>query len=358
MPPPTRRAPAVASRYASMGVLVLPSELTALPWPALLVGANGAVLAASPEAVALLGMNPSDIAALEDRFELLSASGQPVPSEAHPLRRAARGELFQVGGIWRDRDSERELSLRFRCRAVGPYGLLEIDSLLEDAERRATERLSRLNAALLGRTPGEGFISIRELLLQLVLQACEITGARYGALGVLNPDGVSLKDFIYVGVPEEHGESDRAPAGGEGAARCGDQRGAHDPHPSHRRRSPVGGLPCLPPTDDLVPRRPAARGAAGLRELLRDRQAGRQRVHGRRRTSPRAVQRASITHGRIRPPGGAGGAKALRDRRRSRRPTASSISRLIPRATCSGIRRLSACSAGSRAKTIRRGRIA
>jgi PAS domain S-box-containing protein len=182
---------------------VLPSELTAVPWPALLVGANGAVLAASPEAVALLGMSPSDIAALEGRFELLSTSGQPVPSEEHPLRRAARAELFQVGGIWRDRDSARELSLRFRCRAVGPYGLLEIDSLLEDAERRATERLSKLNEALLGRTPGEGFISIRELLFQLVLQACEITGARYGALGVLERDDSSLKDFIYVGVPED-----------------------------------------------------------------------------------------------------------------------------------------------------------
>jgi PAS domain S-box-containing protein len=182
---------------------VLPSELTAVPWPALLVGANGAVLAASPEAVALLGMSPSDITALEDRFELLSTSGQPVQSEEHPLRRAARGELFQVGGIWRDRDSARELSLRFRCRAVGIYGLLEIDPLVEDAERRASARLSKLNEALLGRTPGEGFISIRELLVQLALQACEITAARYGAIGVLNSDGASLKDFIYVGVSED-----------------------------------------------------------------------------------------------------------------------------------------------------------
>jgi len=182
---------------------VLPSELAAVPWPALLVSANGAVLAASPAAVALLGMTPGDIAALEDRFELLSAAGQLVPREEHPLRRAARGELFQVGGIWRDRESGRELSLRFRCRAMGADGLLEIDSLVEDAERRATERLSKLNEALLGRTPGEGFISIRELLLQLVLQACEITAARYGALGILKPDGASLRDFIYVGLPED-----------------------------------------------------------------------------------------------------------------------------------------------------------
>jgi signal transduction histidine kinase len=201
-PPPRARAPAIASRYVLNGVVLLPSDLAGVPWPALLVGANGAVLATSPEAVALLGMSPSDIGALEARFELLSTSGQPFPNEQHPLRRAARGELFQVGGVWRDRTSARELSLRFRCRAVGPYGLLEIDSLIEDAEQRATDRLSKLNEALLGRTPGEGFISIRELLLQLVLQACEITGARYGALGVLNPDGASLRDFIYVGVPE------------------------------------------------------------------------------------------------------------------------------------------------------------
>jgi hypothetical protein len=91
---------------------VLPSELAAVPWPALLVSANGAVLAASPTAVALLGMNPNDIDALEDRFELLSTSGQPVAKEEHPLHRATRGELFQVGAIWRDRDSGRELSQR------------------------------------------------------------------------------------------------------------------------------------------------------------------------------------------------------------------------------------------------------
>ena len=181
---------------------MLPSELASVPWPALLVSANGAILAASPSAVALLGATPSDIGALEDRFEPLSTSGQPVPAAEHPLRRAMHGELFEVGGIWRDRVSGRELSLRFRCRAVGGAGLLEIDSLAAEAERRATQKLSKLNEALLGRTPGEGFVSIRELLLQLVLQACEITQARYGALGVLNADG-SLRDFIYVGVSED-----------------------------------------------------------------------------------------------------------------------------------------------------------
>ena len=132
---------------------MLPSDLDAVPWPALLVGANGAVLAASPEAVALLGVSPSDIAALEDRFELLSTSGQPVPTEELPLRRAARGELFQVGGIWRDRDSAPELFLRFRCRAVGPYGLLEIDSLVDITALKQLQHLRQDFMALVGRDP-------------------------------------------------------------------------------------------------------------------------------------------------------------------------------------------------------------
>lgn len=181
---------------------MLPSELEGVPWPALLVSANGEVRAASPRALALLGISRSDLATLEERFEPLTSLGDPVPNEERPLRRAARSELFEVDGIWRDRDSKRELSIRSRGRPDGSFGLLEIDPIVEDAERRATLRLEKLNEALLGRTPGQGFISIRELLLQLVVQACDLTKARYGALGILRADGLGLKDFIQVGVPE------------------------------------------------------------------------------------------------------------------------------------------------------------
>ena len=182
---------------------MLPSELAALPWPALLVSRDGVVLAASSAAVALIGFEPSNLAEIEERFELLTVSGESVAQDSRPLRRAARAEFFEASGIWRDRDSGRELSLRFRGRAIGAHGLLEIDSLPEDAERRAVARLSQLNETLRGRTAGQHSISIRELLLQLVLQACEITGARYGAVGVLKEDRTSLKDFIHVGVPDE-----------------------------------------------------------------------------------------------------------------------------------------------------------
>jgi signal transduction histidine kinase len=182
---------------------VLPSELAALPWPALLVSRSGVVLAVSSAAVALIGFEPGNVAEIEERFDFLSGSGESIAQDAHPLRRAARAEFFEASGIWRDRGSGRELSLRCRGRAVGEHGLLEIDSLPEDAERRALARLSQLNEALRGRTAGQHSISIRELLLQLVLQACEITGARYGAVGVLKEDRTSLKDFVHVGVPDE-----------------------------------------------------------------------------------------------------------------------------------------------------------
>jgi PAS domain S-box-containing protein len=181
---------------------MLAREIEALPWPALLVSAKGTVLAASPAAVSLLGIRPSTVQAIEDRFDLLSPSGQPVPPDQRPLRRAMRTELFEVAGIWRDRETQREQPVRFRGRAVGTHGLLEIDSPAAEAEQRAAARLSKLNEALLGRTPGQGFISIRELLLQLVLQACELTGARYGAMGVLASGRRALKDFIHVGVAE------------------------------------------------------------------------------------------------------------------------------------------------------------
>jgi signal transduction histidine kinase len=179
------------------------SDVAVLPWPALLVSRQGSVLGASPAAVELIGFTPGHVADVESRFELLSGSCEPVAPELRPLRRAARAELFEVAGVWRDRDTGRELPVRFRGRALGAHGLLEIDSLPEEAERRAEARLSKLNEALLGRTPGQGFVSIRELLLQLVLHACEITGARYGALGVLAGDRTSLKDFVYAGITEE-----------------------------------------------------------------------------------------------------------------------------------------------------------
>jgi signal transduction histidine kinase len=71
---------------------------------------------------------------------------------------------------------------------------------LRAAERRETERLRTLREAALAI---EAALPLRDLLRQLIGQACELTGARYGAVGVLNEEGTGLSDFVFVGVSEQ-----------------------------------------------------------------------------------------------------------------------------------------------------------
>ena len=47
-------------------------------------------------------------------------------------------------------------------------------------------------------------LSLEAVLLRIVELAVDLTGARYGALGVLTPDGRSIGEFITVGItPKE-----------------------------------------------------------------------------------------------------------------------------------------------------------
>jgi len=87
--------------------------------------------------------------------------------------------------------------------AAAEPGRLRLDALLAELMERASEVLEtqgRLRALL------DAVVSIAEdLALEAVLQrivtaACELVGARYGALGVLSPDHRSLSDFITVGL--------------------------------------------------------------------------------------------------------------------------------------------------------------
>ena len=52
-------------------------------------------------------------------------------------------------------------------------------------------------------------LSLPALLRRIIELAVEVTGARYGALGVLSSDGTGLVDFITVGI----GDADRAAIG-------------------------------------------------------------------------------------------------------------------------------------------------
>jgi signal transduction histidine kinase len=57
-------------------------------------------------------------------------------------------------------------------------------------------------------------VSLDAVLQRIVELAVELTGARYGALGVLTPDGQSIQDFITVGItPEERAALGDPPTG-------------------------------------------------------------------------------------------------------------------------------------------------
>jgi len=65
------------------------------------------------------------------------------------------------------------------------------------------DRLFALNEYLLGRASAHDAISLRDVLHELVVLARELTGARYGAIGVFSRDGTVLKDFVHSGMDEE-----------------------------------------------------------------------------------------------------------------------------------------------------------
>lgn len=184
-------SPAVSSR-----------EFLSVPWPSLAVRSNGTVLA-SHAAVALLGFAPGNVGDLEQRFEVLTTEGEPIVDGAQPWQRAARGDRFQEDERWRDRVTASQLAVRVRGREVEGWALLDLDPNPGQGEQRVHRQLAALNEAIFARASASEPISLRDVLLRLVELACEVTGARYGALGVLDRERRKLKDFIYSGVTEE-----------------------------------------------------------------------------------------------------------------------------------------------------------
>jgi GAF domain-containing protein len=86
-------------------------------------------------------------------------------------------------------------------------------------------------------------LSLDAVLQRIVELAVDLTGARYGALGVLTPDGRSIEDFISVGItpeqraalgdpPTGHGLlgaliREEGPCGSPTSARTRDRWGSH-----------------------------------------------------------------------------------------------------------------------------------
>ncbi|HEY3355190.1 MAG TPA: ATP-binding protein [Polyangia bacterium] len=181
-----------------------PSDLASFPWAALLIGLDGELLAASPSVASLLGAAQLDLATLHSRYEL--ATGGPIA-----WRRAGRPGAEVVA--CRDRVTGRSIRLHTNAIAVEGGSTLVLLQPAADSspEGRVQAMLSALNEALLVR-PGE--VTLRDLLARLVAHTCELTHARYGAIGVLKKDGSGLQDFIYVGIsPEDAARIGHLPRG-------------------------------------------------------------------------------------------------------------------------------------------------
>jgi GAF domain-containing protein len=93
---------------------------------------------------------------------------------------------------------------RTELRLEGPR--LELDQLLAQLVDRAHDVMAaqnRLRGLLRANRTIIGDLGLETVLRTIVEAACELVDAPYGALGVVNPDGVGLEQFIHVGVDDD-----------------------------------------------------------------------------------------------------------------------------------------------------------
>lgn len=91
-----------------------------------------------------------------------------------------------------------------------PLSSLDLDDLVEELRGRASsaresqERLSSLLDAVLAVSSN---LELAEVLHRIVVVACELVDATYGALGVLGPSGEELVEFVTHGLTAEQREA-------------------------------------------------------------------------------------------------------------------------------------------------------
>jgi GAF domain-containing protein len=87
---------------------------------------------------------------------------------------------------------------------TGPQ--LGLDELLDQLISRAQDVRDvqvKLNGLLAANEAIMGHLELPVVLRQIVRAACNLVNARYGALGVINPHGDGLEQFVYEGIDDE-----------------------------------------------------------------------------------------------------------------------------------------------------------
>jgi signal transduction histidine kinase len=86
----------------------------------------------------------------------------------------------------------------------GPQlGLGELLDQLIGRAQDVREVQAKLNGLLAANEAIMGHLELPVVLRQIVRAACSLVNARYGALGVINPDGDGLEQFVYEGIDDE-----------------------------------------------------------------------------------------------------------------------------------------------------------
>jgi signal transduction histidine kinase len=104
-----------------------------------------------------------------------------------------------------DRDQDGGHDDLWRAPSFPDVPKLELDELLHQLIARAQDVASaqgRLRALLRANQSIVGNLTLPALLLRTVQAARELTHARYGALGVIDPSGDGLDQFVHVGMDE------------------------------------------------------------------------------------------------------------------------------------------------------------
>jgi signal transduction histidine kinase len=96
---------------------------------------------------------------------------------------------------------------------LDPVTLLEELRGREQASHRAQQRLTALLDAVMAVTAD---LELADVLTRIVHSACELVDAKYGALGVLGPDGEHLVEFVTQGVTQQEREAIGDPPRGHG----------------------------------------------------------------------------------------------------------------------------------------------
>ncbi len=151
--------------------------------------------------------------------------------------------------------------------SVNPWlglGGLELDDLLDevrsraDTVRQSQERMAALLEAVVALSSD---LELADVLGRIVSSACSLVDARYGALGVLTPQGEDLAEFITLGVSEEERAAIGDPPHGNGILGLL----IRDPRP--RRVRDIG---AHPESSGFPPNHPAMRSFLGTPIRIRE----------------------------------------------------------------------------------------